>query len=272
MYLDSLRKGSAERLKTRKLLRFEVNITDHCNLNCVGCEHFSPLSKEKYIDTGDYERDCAQLGKLLNREAEGIHLMGGEPLLHPRINEIIEITRKYFTKGVIEIVTNGILLLKQDRLFWETCRENNIVISVTQYPININCKEIEETAKNNGVEFQYYTVGKNTMQKRPFDLTGRQTIEENIRICHMANQCVQLRDGRLFTCVPAAYISIFNDYFGKNIELTEKDYLDIYNVKSKAEIFNFLNKPIPFCRYCNIRAIKLDIKWGVSKKEISEWV
>jgi organic radical activating enzyme len=231
IYLDDLRKASVERLKQRTLLRFEINVTDHCNLNCVGCEHFSPLAKEKYIDIETYERDCAQLGKLLNWEMENIHLMGGEPLLHPQLNKIVEITRKYFVKGVIEIVTNGILLMNQNESFWEVCRENNVVVSVTQYPIKLKYNELEKKAKNNNVEMRYYYFGKKTMQKRPFDLEGKQNIEENIKICHMANQCVQLRDGKLFTCVVIAYISIFNEYFNKNLEVTEKDYIDIYKVK-----------------------------------------
>jgi MoaA/NifB/PqqE/SkfB family radical SAM enzyme len=272
IYLDDLRKTSIERLKQRTLLRFEINVTDHCNLNCIGCEHFSPLSKEKYIDIETYERDCAQLGSLLNWEVENVHLMGGEPLLHPQLSKIVEITRKYFVKGVIEIVTNGILLMNQNKSFWEVCRENNIIISVTQYPIKLKYNEIEEQAKNNNVELRYYFFGKKTMQKRPFDLEGKQNIEENIKICHMANQCVQLRDGKLFTCVVIAYISIFNEYFNKNLEVTERDYIDIYKVKNKNEIFNFLNKPVPFCRYCNIHEIKQGIEWKTSRKEINEWI
>jgi MoaA/NifB/PqqE/SkfB family radical SAM enzyme len=271
MYLDALRKTSHERLMPRKLLRFEVNITDHCNLNCIGCEHFSPLAKEKYIDISDYEKDCARLGKLLNWEMENIHLMGGEPLLHPQINRIIEITRKYFVKGVIEIVTNGILLMKQDRAFWKTCNENNVIISVTQYPIGLKYDEIERTAKSQNVELRYYHFGKKTMQKRPFDLEGKQDIKENIKICHMANNCVQLRDGKLYTCVEIAYIGIFNEYFNKGLEVTEKDYIDIYKAQNKEEVFNFLNKPVPFCRYCDIMGIEQEIEWKKSKKEITEW-
>jgi MoaA/NifB/PqqE/SkfB family radical SAM enzyme len=270
--LRVMRKCAAHRLKPRTQLRFEVNITDHCNLNCLGCEHFSPLAKESYIDTGKYEQDCERLGYLLGGEMENIHLMGGEPLLHPQFNEIVKITRKHFKSGVIEIVTNGILLTKQDKSFWDTCMENDVRISMTQYPIELDCGEIENIAASHGVQFGYYAIGKNTMQKRPFDLEGKQDIEETIKICHMINTCIQLRDGKLYTCVEIAYIPIFNEYFGTNLEVTEKDYIDIYKAQSKEEIFNFLCKPVPFCRYCNIKKIKKGLDWKVSKKEISEWI
>lgn len=270
-YLHLLRRLSPGRLKEKKLLSFEVNITDHCNLNCIGCEHFSPLSKEKYININDYEHDCSRLGELLNGEVKNIHLMGGEPLLHPDMNKILEITRKYFVKGVIQIITNGVLLMNQNKTFWETCLKNNIEVLITEYPINLKYKEIEKKAKSNNVRLKYYFSGEKTLQKRPFDLQGKQNIEENIKICHMANICVQLRNGKLFTCVPIAYVSIFNEYFNKNLEVTENDFIDIYKVKNKDEIFNFLNKPVPFCRYCNILGIELGIEWGQSKKEITEW-
>jgi hypothetical protein len=49
-YLNSLKNNSQKRLKLMSLLRFEVNIVDRCNLNCMGCEHFSPVA-EKNIST-----------------------------------------------------------------------------------------------------------------------------------------------------------------------------------------------------------------------------
>jgi hypothetical protein len=37
------------------------------------------------------------------------------------------------------------------------------------------------------------------------------------------------------------------------------------------EILDFLCKPAPFCKYCNIRK-QNKIEWGISKKERKEWV
>jgi MoaA/NifB/PqqE/SkfB family radical SAM enzyme len=272
IYLNSIKKNAEKRLQPRSLLRFEVNITDHCNLNCVGCEHFSPLAKKRCINIYSYKRDCKRLGKLLGGQIENIHLMGGEPLLHPHIIKILDITRKYFVIGVIEIVTNGLLLLKQKDLFWEKCRENDIKISITQYPIGLDYSAIEAKAKLHNVNLGYYFSGTKTMQKRPFDLEGKQDIEENFQMCHMSNFCIQLRNGKLYTCVEIAYISLFNKYFDKHMEVTDRDYIDIYKAKNKEEIFKFLCKPVPFCRYCNIKNIVRGLEWRNSKKEISEWI
>jgi hypothetical protein len=88
----------------------------------------------------------------------------------------------------------------------------------------------------------------------------------------MANNCIQLQDGKLYTCVLPPYIKFFNEYYAKDISVTEQDYIDIYKANDINEILNFLNKPIPFCRYCDIKNMSFNIKWAVSNKDIKEWV
>ena len=46
--------------------------------------------------------------------------------------------------------------------------------------------------------------------------------------------------------------------------------IDIYKAESIDEILKFIVNPIPFCKYCNLDSTP--IEWGLSKKEISEWV
>jgi hypothetical protein len=60
---------------------------DHCNLNCKGCTAFSPVAEEKFMDVNMFERDCERLAELTGGKIELIDLLGGEPLLHPKINE-----------------------------------------------------------------------------------------------------------------------------------------------------------------------------------------
>jgi hypothetical protein len=268
---NHMRKQGIERRKIKTKLGFEVSVCDHCNLNCVSCEHFSPIADEAYLDIEKYEKDCARLSGLVNGEIGWLHLMGGEPLLHPRLNEIMEISRKYFREGHIELVSNGILLLKQNEAFWKICRKNEIGVAVTQYPIKLNHKAIERKATEYGVKFRYYFIGHKTMHKKPLDLSGKQNVGDNIKLCHMFNTCVQLIDGKLYTCIEMAYIKYFNKYFNKNLCINDNDIIDIYKIKTKEEIFERLAQPVSFCKYCNIKGTDFGIEWCVSKKEITEW-
>jgi MoaA/NifB/PqqE/SkfB family radical SAM enzyme len=275
-YLFALRVHSVWRLRVRKHLgRIEINVVDHCNLSCAGCEHFSPIAQENYVDATALERDFARLSELMNlKEEPNAHviLMGGEPLLHPKIADIAVMVRQYIPQGKITILSNGLLLKRQPDKFWEACAKNGITISVTKYPIKLDTDELARVAKAHNVHFEYYNFGTKTMQKPPLDMAGKQNARRSFRTCHMANNCVQLRDGKLYTCAVIPYIEFFNKYFNKHIEVQKHDYINIYEAKNKEAIFKFLARPAPFCRYCNIKKISLGLNWSVSKKDIGEWI
>jgi hypothetical protein len=262
------------RLRRRKLLRFETDITNHCNLNCAGCNHFSPIAEEHYVEVDSFEKDFARLSTLTKRKIENIDLMGGEPLLHPRLTELLAIARKYFS-GTINIVTNGLLLTKISDDFWESCRNNRITVKVTSYPIKIDRKKIRQLAKKHKVSLKIRRQVNNvhTWCRLPKDIQGRQNIEVNFKSCVVANFCIFLKDGKLATCCLPLIAERFNKYFHRNmLRTTEDDYIDIYAAKDIDEIMDFLCKPIPFCRYCKIKDWEVGVEWRVSKKEISEWI
>ena len=103
----------------------ETHVVDHCNLNCKGCSHFCNLAEEKFIDVESIRKDFVQLSKVY-KNIKVIRLMGGEPLLHPEINEIMKSVRASFPYSQIKLATNGLLLPKMKEHFWKTCRDNNI--------------------------------------------------------------------------------------------------------------------------------------------------
>lgn len=45
----------------KKQIRFIVDIVVHCNLNCKGCGHFSPLASESFLDLETFENDLRRL-------------------------------------------------------------------------------------------------------------------------------------------------------------------------------------------------------------------
>jgi molybdenum cofactor biosynthesis enzyme MoaA len=139
-----------------------MHLADHCNLNCVFCSHYSPLSEPKFVDIVQYENDFKRLAELGADKLGMLRLMGGEPLLNKEINRLTVIARKYFPKSKIQIVTNGTLLLKQDESFWETCGEYNIEIFISYYPIKLDYDAIKLAAKKHKIKLMLNIDENNT--------------------------------------------------------------------------------------------------------------
>lgn len=252
----------------------EVCLVEHCNLNCAGCDHFSPLAEPEFADYESTERDFARLSFLFHGHARQIRLMGGEPLLHPDLVKFLKMARKYFPDAAILIVTNGLLLLNQSEEFWLACKENNIIIRPTKYPISLDFKAMEKCAADHGVEYSYYTNTGKVLKKMDFcklDVKGQQDSRRNFMFCGRANTCVNLHHGRLYTCPIVPMARHFNKAFGENMEDVPENSIDIYQANSSREILEFLSKPILFCRYCNIEMTRWKRPWRQSERTIEEW-
>ena len=103
--------------RKRALEYIEYDIVGHCNLNCKGCSHFSNIiCDNSFVTLESYEKDLRRMKELFSYIAR-IKILGGEPLLHPQLNEIIKITREVLPKATIDIVTNGLLIIRWMRYF-----------------------------------------------------------------------------------------------------------------------------------------------------------
>lgn len=255
--------------------KIDIHLVDHCNLNCKGCTHFSPLAQEFYLDLDTYECDLTRLSKLTKGEVGSIFLLGGEPLLHPHVTEFFPIARRLFPDTKLVMITNAVLLPKQDDSFWQACRDNKIQIWVSKYDLTLDYATVENTAKSYGV-FLGYTSTRRTEDgakewiKYTLDPEGTQYYVNSSDWCAVKN-CATLKKGKLYTCCTVAHIEHFNKYFNKNLEVTPYDYVDIYKVHSMRALEAALSKPIPFCRYCKTGNHEMGV-WAPSKKEISEWI
>lgn len=134
----------------RRSLKFEVHLAEHCNLNCKGCDNFSPLAAEEFLELDEYERDCRRLSDLFGGKVKKLLLLGGEPLLNPRIEDFLRVSRECFPRGRIIIVTNGLLLPKMTDKFWKNCKKYGIEIEPTKYPVNFDYDAVEEMARGGG--------------------------------------------------------------------------------------------------------------------------
>lgn len=261
----------------KKIDSIEVDIVSHCNLNCKSCTHFSPIAEPWYIDINDFFRDIQRAHELIPDDKLGcLYILGGEPLLHPQIAEILEIARSVYTKIPVIIITNGFLLDKMDEKFWKICESAKIEIEITKYPVQFDYKRISSCIKTMKGKVKIVFKGRTKIFKKkqyklPIDITGQQNGEEGFRRCFMAGHCINLSKGHLYTCSYAAFMDRFNTYYNKAVPITEKDGIDIFQSISTKEVLRRLSSPIPLCNYCAVNDRIYGNRWGTSKKEYEEW-
>ena len=264
-------------------MTFEINLADHCNLSCQMCDHYSQLSEERFVSLDSFERDIMRMGEIYGHKIACITLLGGEPTLHPDIIRCAEITRREFPDAQIIILTNGLLLPALENSpkgnLWKVCKDNNIHITVTVYPLNFDYAALERKAQEYGVALamssnihaEELTKTVKISDKHTFDLSG-EAGKGYFLTCAYFNKFNVIKDGRYYMCPIAAHIGIFNKAFGQNLELTEDDSLDIYKVENWEEFSKFGADYVPFCRYCDVKNWRHFSQWKASTKEIEEYV
>ena len=271
----------------------EVNLADHCNLNCQCCDHFSPLATKTFLDYDQYVMDIKRLAYLTDGKMGIMKLQGGEPLLNDRLIDYMRVTREIFPDTLICIFTDGLLLNRWDtddeKNIWEAVKKFDIEVRMTQYPINTRTDEIVRRAKAHGVpvtfappEFKkgcrlwiFSEIGdlkyrgiKHSV-KHPFDLSGN--VEKYRWIsCYQFNESIVLRNGKIYTCPMIPYAHYYNDYFGQNLEVKDNCYIDIYKAGSYEEIAEFCTHRTSFCDYCAVNK-RHALIWKQSEHSMDEW-
>jgi MoaA/NifB/PqqE/SkfB family radical SAM enzyme len=97
---------SGKRLLDRKPLQCSLYVTDRCNLDCAYCTEYDNSRPHPSLDDlKKWIRKIRELGTMR------IALVGGEPLMHPNIVEIVHYCREL--GFATSLTTNGFLLTRE---------------------------------------------------------------------------------------------------------------------------------------------------------------
>ena len=249
----------------------EIHLAEHCNLNCTGCSHYSPIAEPAFCDLKVLDRNLCKLSKY-EKSFHLIHLLGGEPLLNPDISIAFEIVRRHFKNTKIDLITNGILLIngKLPNLFWEACRKFDINIYVTLYPIRkINYEEIRQTCKKKGVKVN---IGGDRTQDGSFTLFNLSPKGDGNKLVYRRcteGRCWQLVGNKIYPCPQSAYVGHLNKKFDSNFLHRKGDYLEIDKINCR-NLLLFKFRPKPFCAYCVFP--RQNMRWKLSSHSAAEWI
>jgi MoaA/NifB/PqqE/SkfB family radical SAM enzyme len=90
-------------------------LTTHCNLNCVYCEDFGARRNPGNLPPLPLE-DALRILRVIRTGTDQVILTGGEPLLHPQIDELVSRARRELRFHGITMLTNASLLHEHEAL------------------------------------------------------------------------------------------------------------------------------------------------------------
>ncbi|MCI9439377.1 MAG: radical SAM protein [Lachnospiraceae bacterium] len=222
----------------------EINAVRHCNLSCRSCSHSSPIAEKAHIIPTVLGKDLRALSHFLR--CETLRILGGEPLLHPSLKELLKEIRNSGISTNICLVTNGTLLQLLDEKLAAYIDE----VQISLYPLK--APQIDKIQKE-----IYRLIGlgmhvelKETSHFRE-SIAQNQTQNDSI-ISMVYNSCVSahawryltVNNGRLYRCPQSlVFAESTSDY---------DDSIDIYRIVSTNNLLKFLenNNPCKACSQC----------------------
>ncbi len=131
-HLDNVKKFFRLLTKRRSAYpeEIQIEVTNACNLNCAMCPHsFGEISQEDF-PIGLFE-------ELVQNNPPPKHLVltgWGEPLMHRRFFEMVELSQKHWPAAKIRFTTNGILLNQENQRKIVEHNLAGITVSVDLWP------------------------------------------------------------------------------------------------------------------------------------------
>lgn len=250
------------------LHHFEIHVTDHCNLNCRGCAHFSNISPPWFADPEAFRSDMQVMGRLFR--VDQIYVLGGEPLLHPDLVRFLDISREVFPETRIYLLTNGLLLTKMPDEFWSALARTRSILLVDDYPTGIPVEEIKRLSAERDVTLEW-TPRREEFFRLPIDLDRKHDSFESFRRCQGYNNCPIVRNGRLYPCAYIAYSDVLEQRFSIETGDSVASSISIHDADDAWAVMDFLLQPVPWCAHCDFGNFSFQ-KWGRTRRDLSEWV
>lgn len=222
----------------------ESNVVTHCNNSCVSCSHASPFSKAYYMEPATLLNDLKVLQPFVRPKS--FYLLGGEPLLHPKIDELIEVTWESGISKEVCILTNARLLDKMSDHFFK--RVSSIRISV--YP-NLP-REMITFAKEKSKQYGFgLAIDGISVFWKQFAIHPE---GETFHGCPWKGACWTVHEGHLYLCPQAAFWP--EKYLGLPCNI---DGLNLHDGLTEQKILDYANRkePLKACHICESYTVQV---------------
>ena len=243
----SLRSDGAGKILARSL---EVNLTAHCNLSCYGCDHASPVHPEEFLSVEELAKDLAALSAVYH--VFEFQLTGGEPLLHPRLLDVVDTIRSSGVADRITLITNGVLLHTAREALWGKIDK----LGVSIYPgvkRKLTQEDMETLANRYGLLLWYKPTDEFNIKLLHSENGDADLVKAIYSTCTLRNSCHTIHQGRYFKCSPSPFMGDWLHRVGLEAPPFVRDSVAVRdNPDLQRQLAEYLRdeEPLTACRYC----------------------
>ena len=233
-----------------------LNITTKCSLRCRDCSMFIPYVNNPCIyDADEIMKDFKSVLDCLGY-IRIVNFYGGEPLLHPKLAEMILSLKDEKRVDRISIITNG-TIIPNERLMQVLKDEPRIMIRISDYGVlSSKLKELEQRFSEYHIA---YEVANYTYWDAPSKIAlcndSEEQLIEKFQLCTACN-VLFLLNRKLYLCSTGSAVNNIGAF-----PKSENNYVDIAKYIDsidllKKKIIHFIERPqkkqyIDACRYCS---------------------
>jgi len=203
-----------------------------------------------FVDPGALSSDLTALAR--SYHATVLKILGGEPLLHPNLLDVIMAARESQVAEKMEIWTNGLLLPRMERRVWEAVDSVRISLypgrSLKQHQLD-RCIDL---AHRNNVPIRYkrYQAFQESYSEQGTD--DPSLVKKIYATCNEAHRwrCHTVANGWFFKC-PQGYMVPKGMSLGQ--EATYRNGIEIDDSPEfRDRLLSYLTspEPLPACRNC----------------------
>lgn len=234
----------------------DINLANHCNYTCMDCSHASPYSRPFFMDVTSMVEDLSKLRKIAHFEL--VTLVGGEPLLHPKIVDFMKAAKATGISDKVCVVTNGSLLPRMKPDFWSSLE----MLRISMYG-KFDPKIMELAAGQAAIHgFAIHAWPYPNFFKQLKDV--RDDGVKSFQSCPWKSDCYTAHLGKFYLCPQSAF------YPKRFMESDHDDGLPIAGL-TESELDKYLHRTEPFlaCQIC-MAGEKKPFPWRTSERD--EWI
>ena len=245
----------------RKVVLFQTSsyINTECTLNCKYCRPLMPLHKKKFhYDFETLKKDYDLYFDIVD-EVRIFHVVGGETLLHPQLEKILDyLAGKYGEKiTTFRVSTNGTVTLDEKTL--KCLSKYKIFVVISDYTEVVDTQKTQDAflkqLKEYGIPYEVYHDMKWKNIKFPYELMDydESYLKKHMSYCSTQSKCVN--DEKLYYCG-----TVWAAEKGGLFKNLKSDYLELQNINSDSNLDKkkfleyylgeFGNGYLSLCQYC----------------------